>query len=179
MRTSPSKSPVTHLTVLTKSCLNMKTEGTRFHLRGADNLPKVDVHPRIAIHQMPVVRFTILQLHELRSQNIRTIRTNRNPNEESHYRTTDRGRSEAPGSYHGMPLGGLEEREGKLQKSKKSESGTLWGSTGESRGGGEAHHLARVLGIKNAGSKERNGAGRSPAQGGRRRRREDIPGAKP
>jgi hypothetical protein len=139
----------------------------------------VDVHPRIAIHQMPVVRFSILQLHELRSQNIRTIRTNRNPNEESHYRTTDRGRSEAPGSYHGMPLGGLEEREGKLQKSKKSESGTLWGSTGESRGGGETHHLARVLGIKNAGSKERNGAGRSPAQGGRRRRREDIPGAKP
>jgi hypothetical protein len=28
----------------------------------------MDVHPRVAIDQMPVVCLTILQLHELRSQ---------------------------------------------------------------------------------------------------------------
>jgi hypothetical protein len=49
----------------------MKTEGV--HLGGTNNLPKVDVHPRVTIHQMPVVRFSILELHELRSQMIQRL----------------------------------------------------------------------------------------------------------
>ena len=55
--------------VLTKTYYDMNTKGTRFHLWGANDLPKVDVHPRVAVDQMPVVRFSILQLHELGSQN--------------------------------------------------------------------------------------------------------------
>jgi hypothetical protein len=47
-------------------------------LGGANNLPEVDVHPRVAVHQVPIIGLAVLELHE-----------------------------------HGMPLGGLEEREGK------------------------------------------------------------------
>jgi hypothetical protein len=71
---------------------------------------------------MPVVRLTILQLHELRSHKFSTVRTNNRLNEESHAKNNDERRSQTPGSYHGVPLGGLEEREGKLHKNKKFES---------------------------------------------------------
>lgn len=79
----------------------------------------MDVHPRVAVDQMPIVRLPILQLHELGSQKFSTVRTNNTINEESKTRNNNERRIQTPGSYHGVPLGGLEEREGKLHKNKK------------------------------------------------------------
>ena len=68
----------------------------------------MDVHPRVAVHQVPIVGLAVLELHE-----------------------------------HGMPLGGLEEREGKhLERDpeieKKSGSADGDAELDRRRGGKEA-----------------------------------------
>jgi len=129
--------------LLTRTYHNVNQGREIFHLWGANNLPEVDVHPRVAVDQMPVVRLTILQLHELRSQKFSTVRTNNRLNEESHAKNNDERRSQTPGAYHGVPLGGLEKREGKLHKNKKKSNQTrppttsqFWGSRCKRREGG-------------------------------------------
>ena len=146
----------------------------------------MDVHPRVAVDQMPVVRLTILQLHELRSQKLSTVRTNNRLNEESNAKNNDERRSQTPGSYHGVPLGGLEEREGKLHKNKKNSNQTrppttsqFWGSSCKRREGGRTI-LYGSRGSKRPDRRREEGGGRivgarSVGGGGERK----IPGAKP
>jgi hypothetical protein len=141
----------------------MKTEGTRFHLRGADNLPKVDVHPRIAIHQMPVVRFSILQLHELRSQNIRRLEQT---GTQTKNRTTElptEGVARRRDLTMGCPWAVLRSERGSCKRAKTLNQARFGDRRGKVGDGERRTIFARDPGIKYAGSKERDGAGRSPA----------------
>ena len=36
----------------------------------ADNVAQVDVHPSVAVHQVPIVRLSVLQLHQLHTDQL-------------------------------------------------------------------------------------------------------------
>ncbi len=62
----------------------------------ADNVAQVDVHPSVAVHQVPIVRLSVLQLHQLHNDQLIILRRLG-------------GGAKSIGAYHGVADRGLKQ----------------------------------------------------------------------
>lgn len=112
----------------------------------ADDLAEVDVHPRIAQHQVSIVGLAALQLDQLRGGNRGVVlRSGRYPGQTANcdralrrpHAQTQARESQADLAYHWMPLGGL-------QKGKRQHAASAFGASLSSS---DDHQLNSMAGL--------------------------------
>ena len=70
---SPSCKAATAVYSQVHACRTAHCPAQHTHLRCADDLPQMHIHPAVALHHVPIVGLPILQLHQLQRQERHTF----------------------------------------------------------------------------------------------------------